>query len=179
MAGIHLSRYPARPEPRLFYFLRRKTMMKIRRIVIKSLVFIFMIVLISACRGREESVRAVAVDELTVTFEPESCIYEGPALIQAGEVKLIYDNRTEKVMNDSVRLIPDDYTWQDYVEILSLKDTNNWSPDWSVLQSGSVVINDPRAKVYDFKPGLYALACMEITDTGGWIIYPAAPLEVR
>jgi hypothetical protein len=154
-------------------------MMNIRKIVVKSFVFIILLVLISACGSREEPVEAVGVDGLTVTFEPESCRYEGPAVIQAGEVKVIYDNRTEKIINDDVRLIPDGYTWQEYVEILSLKDTNNWQPDWSVLQSGSVVIDDPRAKVYEFKPGLYALACVEITDTGGWIVYPAAPLEVR
>lgn len=153
--------------------------MNIRKIIVTALVIILLLVLISACESRDESVKAVAVDELTVTFESESCIYEGPAVIQAGEVKLIYDNRTEQVVTDSVRLIPDDYTWQDFVEILSLKDKNNWSPDWSVLQSGSVVIDDPRAKIFDFKPGLYALGCIEITDTGGWIIYPAAPLEVR
>jgi hypothetical protein len=154
-------------------------MMKIRRIVFTSLVLVFLLVLISACESEEESVEAVAVDELTVTFEPESCRYEGPAVIQAGEVKLIFDNRSEKVVDDGIRLIPDGHTWQDYVEILTLKDTNNWSPDWSVLQSGSVVIDDPRAKVYDFKPGLYALDCTEYTDTGGWIVFPAAPLEVR
>jgi hypothetical protein len=135
--------------------------------------------LLTACGSREEAVEAVAVDELTVTFEPESCRYEGPAVIQAGEVKIIYDNRTEKKVNDDVRLIPDGYTYQDHVEILTLKETNNWAPDWSVIQSGSVDIDDPRAKVYDFKQGLYALACIEWTDTGGWITYPAAPLEVR
>jgi hypothetical protein len=153
--------------------------MNIRKIIVTAPVFILLLVSISACESKEESVEAVAVDELTVTFEPGSCRYEGPAVIQAGEVKLIYDNRTELVVNDSVRLIPDDYTWQDFVEILSLKDKNNWSPDWSVLQSGSVVIADPRAKIYDFKPGLYALGCIEYTDAGGWVVYPAAPLEVR
>jgi hypothetical protein len=168
--------YPTSAEVELF--LRRRTM-NIRKIVVTSFVFIILLVLISTCGSKEESVEAVSVDELTVTFESESCRYEGPTVIQAGEVKIIYDNRTEKKANDDVRLIPDGYTWQEYVEILSLKETNNWSPDWSVLQSGSVVIDDPRAKVYDFKPGLFALACVEWTDTGGWIVYPAAPLEVR
>lgn len=153
--------------------------MNIHKIIVTSLVFILLLVLISACTSREEPVEAVAVDELTVTFESEACRYEGPAVIHAGEVKLIYDNRSEKRADDDVRLIPEGYTWQDYVEILLLKETNNWAPDWSVIQSGSVVIDDPRAKVYEFKPGLYALGCIEWTDTGGWITYPAAPIEVR
>jgi len=153
--------------------------MKIRRIVFISLLFGFLLVLITACEGGEESVEAVAVDELNVTFEPGSCIYDGPAVIQAGEVKLIYDNRSENGRLDGTYLIPDGYTWQEFVDILSLKDMNNFMPDWAVLQSGSVVIDDPRAKVYDLKPGLYALTCGEIYDTGAWKTFPAAPLEVR
>ncbi len=153
--------------------------MNIRKITIASLIFILLLLLIAACGNREESVEVVTVNELTVIFEPGSCKYEGPSAIRAGEVKLIYDNRSEKRVNDDVRLIPDGYDWQDFVEILLLKETNNWAPDWSVIQSGSLVINDPRAKVYEFKPGLYALGCIEWTDKGGWITYPAAPLEVR
>ena len=67
------------------------------------------------------------------------------------------------------------------VDFLEKKDTNNEIVQWAKdnQQSGSVVIDDPRAKVYDFKPGFYALVCAEIFDTGGWKNWPATALEVR
>jgi hypothetical protein len=158
--------------------------MKIRISILTTAVLILLVIFSVGCSSDDamvEQVEAVAVDEITVIFEPESCEYTGPQAIQQAEVKLIYDNRSENVVIDGVFLIPDGKTWQDFVDYLSREDKNNDMPQWAWdnLQSGSVVIDDPRAKVYDLAPGLYALACGEIYDTGGWKNWPAAPLEVR
>jgi hypothetical protein len=62
---------------------------------------------------------------------------------------------------------------------LQKEEINNDKPDWAILKSGSPVLDDPRARVYNFGPGIYALLCGEILESGGWINSVASPLEVR
>ncbi len=151
-----------------------------------TLIFIFLLIisiLISGCSSNEISEEPVVVDEMIVTFKPENCEYVGPTVIKHGEIKVIFDNQTDKNLTKGIFLLPDGKSWQDIVEKFSGGGKKNVGipvgAPWAVVQSGKINIKDTREKVYNLEPGSYALACAEITPTGGWIDWLGSPLEVK
>ena len=141
---------------------------------------LIILILISGCSTNEVSEEPVVVDEMIVTFKPENCEYLGPTVIQHGEIKVIFDNQTDKNLIYDIFLLPDGKSWQDIVDILSGGGKNNVGmPEWAVLQPGKINIKDTREKVYNLESGSYALVCSEITPTGGFIDWLGSPLEVK
>lgn len=131
------------------------------------------------CSTGNGSEDPVQVDELTITFEPESCVYDGPKVIQHGEFTVFFDNQTDKQAIYDIFWLPEGKSWQDVVDNFAGGSRNVAMPDWAILQSGKINIQDTRMKVYNLEPGSYALACSEILQTGGWIDYLGSPLEVK
>jgi len=120
----------------------------------------------------------VEVHELTVTFERDHCIYDGPKVIRQGEVTIIFNNLTDADAGVSVGKIENGKTWQDLVDHFSEKNIGVTHPEWVSLVSHRPVMSDYRAQIFDLEPGLYAISCGE-TLQGSWAIWLASPLEVR
>ena len=120
----------------------------------------------------------VEVEELTVTFERDHCIYDGPKVIRQGEVTIIFNNLTDADAGVSVGKIENGKTWQDLVDHFSEKNIGVAPPKWTTVVSHRPVIGDYRAQIFNLEPGLYAISCGE-TLQGSWAIWLASPLEVR
>ena len=119
----------------------------------------------------------VEVEELTVTFERDHCIYDGPKVIRQGEVTIIFNNITDATADVVVGRFENGKTWQDLVDVLS--ETNRGvRPEWVSRVSYRPVMNDYRAKIFNLEPGLYAITCGEVLQ-GTWAVWLASPLEVR
>ena len=147
-----------------------------------TLIFIFLLIisiLISGCSSNEISEEPAVVDEMIVTFKPENCEYVGPTVIQQGEIKVIFDNQTDKNLIYDFFLLPDGKSWQDIVDNFSGGNKNVGFPNWAIKQPGKINIKDSREKVYNLEPGSYALACAEITPTGGWITWLGSPIDIK
>ena len=137
--------------------------------------------LLFGCSEVEESVEPVVVDEITFTLRSDSCEYDGPTVIRQGEVKLIYDKPSGRIGDVEILKIPEGKTWQETVDQISKKDKDNYMPEWAWdnLVSKDLVIDDPSATLYDLTPGLYAVICGEILDTGAFRNLPGTSFEVR
>jgi hypothetical protein len=146
-----------------------------------ALLLLILTVILSACAASPDpTIPAVKVDELTITYTPESCIYDGPEVIQAGEVRIVYENPSDANIIHGVFLLDEGKTWQDILDNSQDERKNVGMPDeWAHLQGGALDFDDTRAKVYSLEPGLYALVCGEILDTGSWINWLAGPLQVK
>jgi hypothetical protein len=120
----------------------------------------------------------VEVEELTVTFEPDHCIYDGPKVIRQGEVTIILNNLTDATVDFRVYRFENGKTWQDLVDHFSEKNVGVDVPEWVSLLSHGPVIGDNWAKIFNLEPGSYAISCDEILQ-GSWAIWLASPLEVR
>jgi hypothetical protein len=149
------------------------------RKTLTSVLLLVVFIHISGCSASDPKVEAVLVEELVVTFESDSCIYGGPEVIQQGEFTVIFDNQTDKNMIYDLFLIPEGKSWQDLVKNFAGGTRNVSRPDWAILQSGKRDIKETNKKVYNLDPGLYALLCAEITQTGGWENYLGSPFEVK
>ena len=123
------------------------------------------------------SIPSVDVDELTVTFEPENCIYDGPPAIQPGEFTLTFENTTDANANLRIYKLEEGKTWDDFVDHYSEGKTSVSFPSWASIVSHKPVISDHRLMIFDLEPGLYAMACAEILQ-GTWANYIGAPLIV-
>lgn len=146
-----------------------------------SLMIILLLILallLSSCSQAEESIAPVDVDELTVTFEPEACIYNGPPAISPGELTLTFDNTTEANVTFRIYKLEEGKTWDDFVDHYSEGKTTTSFPSWASIVSHKPVISDPRLMIFDLEPGLYAMDCAEMLE-GTWANYSGAPLVVK
>lgn len=146
---------------------------------IVTICFLVIPTFLLGCSTGNGSEDPVQVDELTITYEPESCVYDGPKVIQSGEIKVVFNNLSENTVIYGIFLLTEGKSWQDIVDNFREKNRNVGMPDWAILQSGKLNIKDTRVKVYNLEPGSYALACSEILPTGGFIDWIASPLEVK
>ncbi len=120
----------------------------------------------------------VEVEELTVTFEPDHCIYDGPKVIRQGEVTIILNNLTDATVELHVWRLENGKTWQDLVDHFSEKNIGVDVPyEWVSLVSHRPVIGDNRAKIFNLEPGSYAISCDEMLQ-GSWAVWLGSPLNV-
>lgn len=134
--------------------------------------------LVSGCTQAEDTIAPVDVDALTVTFEPENCIYEGPPAITEGEFTLTFDNTTDSSVTFRIYRLEEGKTWADFLEHYSEEKTSTSFPSWASVVSHKPVISDPRLMIFNLEPGLYAMDCAEILE-GTWTNYSGAPLVVK
>ena len=108
---------------------------------IQIIIFLLIIsILISSCSTNEISEEPAVVDEMIVTFKPENCEYVGPTVIQHGEIKVIFDNQTDKYVIYDIFLLQDGKSWQDIVDNFAGGTRNVGMPNWAILQRGKVNI---------------------------------------
>ncbi len=123
-------------------------------------------------------VSPVEVHELTVAFERDHCIYDGPKVIRQGEVTIILNNLTDATVDVVLGKLENGKTWQDLVDFFSEKNQGVGFPEWHSVVSHRPVISDYRAKIFNLEPGSYAITCAEVLQ-GSWAFWLASPLEVR
>jgi hypothetical protein len=127
----------------------------------------------------ESTEEAVAVDELVITSEPESCVYGGPTTIKQGRLTVVFDNRTGNNVLYNIFLLPKGKSWQDVVDACGQGTKTAGMPGWGILQSGKTDLQDYQKKVYNLAPGSYAVTCAEMLQTGRLQDHLGSRLEVR
>ena len=149
--------------------------MKNKTAILIALILVLLAILNTACAGSEE---AVNVDEITVTFEPENCLYDGPEVIRQGELTVIFNNLTDS--NGTLRIykLENGKNWQDFVDHYSEKNIGISFPSWATIQSHKPNIEDPRVMNFSLGPGLYAMQCGEWLE-GTFAVWLGSSLEVK
>jgi len=148
--------------------------MNTRRFLARSLLLILTIAMLSGCSPRAET-RAI-----TLTFDGETCQYDGPSAIPEGEVTIVLNNQSEYEMSLWAARLDEGKTWQDILDYIgqpgSSVELPSWA-EWRVLASKAP--DNPDATVYTLEKGLYAVNCCtcgEIAGPRG--VWPGAALEV-
>ncbi len=117
-------------------------------------------------------------DDLEVTFDGTSCIYDGPTVIQAGDVVFVMDNQTEEQAVLVIDKLDDGKTWQEYLDLIGVPGSYVMRPSWSTPASKIPDISDPDRITYSFESGNYAMTCLLMSESG-FGTYPGSGLEVR
>lgn len=139
----------------------------------------FLLAIVSAgCATSTPTAEPVKVDKLTVSFETEKCIFDGPKVIQQGEVIVTFNNTTKSIVNLDIRKFAEGKTWQDLMTAYNASSKAFIAPNWLSEVSFKPNIKDTSIMTYNFAPGLYAIGCGEILP-GTWATYLASQLEVK
>lgn len=134
---------------------------------------------VCGCLPRQVDEEPIAVDYLSVQYQDGRCIYDGPSIIRNGEIKISFDNLTDKNLVFNVFLISEGYSYQDIEGQFSGDTKNLVKVDWVIQQSGKLDIHNPNIKTFEIDPGTYFFTCAEILETGGWIDYLGSQLNVE
>jgi hypothetical protein len=149
-----------------------------RHLILAISVSLFVSILLFSCTASEGAEVVVDVKELTVSFDPGRCTYDGPKAIRPGEIAITLDNHTDSLVDLRLSKFQEGKTWQELAD--SFKDSNQSIsyPKWITLVSFKPVLSDLRVKKYNLEPGLYLISCTE-TLGASWAIWLASPLEVK
>ena len=119
-------------------------------------------------------------NEAVLTFDGQTCTYEGPEVISAGDMTITLNNKSEYEADIWIVKLDEGRTWQEMLDFIGVPGSNVHPPDWSdaTIIKGDVPGN-PDAKKFQLNKGLYVInccTCNEILGPKG--VWPGVPLEV-
>jgi hypothetical protein len=119
--------------------------------------------------------------KIVLTFDGETCHYDGPNVIKDGEVTIILNNETKYDLSLWAGRLDEGRTWQELLDYIGTPGSSVEPPSW--LDRNMIaedVPDNPNAKVYTLREGLYAISCCTCwEDLGPRGVWPGASLNVR
>ncbi len=107
---------------------------------------------------------------LQLTIDGDSCLYEGPRMLPAGDVEIIYRNVSPETRWANTLRLDDDRSITDalaYIETDPFAGAPSWSsPVWLSLSVPTG--GEPRSRITSLEPGTHLLLCGQ-TATGTWL----------
>jgi hypothetical protein len=132
---------------------------------------------IGGCSPKVEVEAIEVTEDLIVTFDGSSCIYDGPQVIREGEITIITKDLSDSPVFADLAKLDDDKTWQDMLDYIGEPGSHKQRPYFITKENRRPVIYDNRAAIFTPDPGFYVIVCYQTTATGLGT-YPASPLEV-
>jgi hypothetical protein len=118
---------------------------------------------------------------IVLTFDGNTCQYDGPIVVTEGDVNIILKNKTNYQLSLWATRLDEGKTWQDVVDYIGTPGTSHELPAWS---NGTMIArsvpNNPQATTYTLNEGLYAICCCTCYEyPGPKGVWPGAALEVQ
>lgn len=107
---------------------------------------------------------------LRLTFDGESCSYEGPTVLKAGPITLIFFNESKGTAAVNLVVHTGDETIQDAIDYIGEEPTTKHHPYWTrELGTWKGVLPGERLTWEgDLEPGIYHMVCARFTPFGVW-----------
>lgn len=108
---------------------------------------------------------------LPLTFDGESCTYEGPPEIPPGTAELVFVNESEGRAAVNMVIVDDGYTIQDVIDDLGPEPSTGHHPPWTRELPGvwrPIAAGESHNWEGDLDPGLYAAVCAQTSPLGVW-----------
>jgi len=115
-----------------------------------------------------EEVEGVCIE---LSFDGESCTYEGPTEIKSGHVTLIFLNESEGGAAANMVRHTGDQTIQDMKDTFVDEPVTGHSPSWAIDIQGvwrGIPSGDRYVWEGDLQPGIHTLVCARMTPPGVW-----------
>lgn len=128
-------------------------------------------ILLFGCAG------AAQEQGIEITFDGESCRYQGPESVVAGNVVIELTNLTQGYVLLDVYRLDAGKSWEDVLMHLGRPESYALRPSWASGGSNRSVPGNPNAREFHLEVGTYAITCqyMGPRSNGVW---PSAPLKV-
>ena len=127
----------------------------------------------------EATTIAADPDALHLTFNGESCTYDGPTELTPGPVELVFLNESEENARTVTVIIDEGHTVQDVIDDLGAEPSTGQQPPWTKSPPSPWVDAPPWApergtgwstepgetfrREVDLEAGLYAMACARLS----------------
>jgi hypothetical protein len=136
------------------------------------LIVCLLLAFIPGCVTKPNSCDKVKGICLELTFDGQSCLYEGPKNMKTEPVTIIFLNESDVVAAANLLRIRGDKTLQDLIDYIGEEPSTQHHPFWSREVSGVWEYVDP-GDSHTWKgvleSGGYALVCARITPLGVWL----------
>jgi hypothetical protein len=122
--------------------------------------------LLAACTSGDDGIEDGV---LSITFDGESCTYEGPTTLKAGPVTLLFHNESEGLADLALARITKGKTIQDMEDYVGEEPSTKPAPDWTqwiTLEKVDPGESLTQEEVLD--PGIYTMGCGRVEPYGGW-----------
>jgi hypothetical protein len=107
---------------------------------------------------------------MELTFDGESCTYEGPSKLKAGPVTLFFHNESEATAAVNLVRHTGDQTIQDMIEYIGEEPTTKHAPGW-VEELGTWKLTT-RGESHTWEgvlePGIHTMVCARYRPSGAW-----------
>ena len=119
------------------------------------------------------------VPVVDLTFDGQSCQYEGPEVVHEGKLVIVVNDLTDDpAFHMHVFKIDEGKTWQDMLDYIGEPGTYVPPVPWaSSVGIGALVEDNPNARRFTLTPGMHGIVCA-LHNGGPEGIWPAAPFEV-
>lgn len=107
---------------------------------------------------------------LRLTFNGESCIYDGKTELTPGPVELVFLNESEEAAAVNLVSIDEGYTIQDVIDDLGPEPSTGHHPPWTheLGTWGSTAPGESHRWEGVLEADLYAMVCARLTPLGVW-----------
>ncbi|MGD8753746.1 MAG: hypothetical protein PVG14_20115 [Anaerolineales bacterium] len=109
---------------------------------------------------------------LELTFDGESCTYEGPTEFKTVPVTLLFFNESDRIAATNMIRLLEDKTLQDVVDYNGDEPSTKHRPSWSVEIPGvwkEIKSGDSHIWNGVLEPGTHAIVCARIMPFGVWL----------
>ena len=124
--------------------------------------------LLTACASGEIDIEDGV---LRLTFDGESCIYEGPKTLKSGPVTLHFYNNSEKPAAVNLVRHTGDETIQDVIDYIGEEPSTKNAPGWTRDVAGvwkNIMAGESHIWEGELEPGLHHMVCFRFMPYGGW-----------
>jgi hypothetical protein len=113
--------------------------------------------------------KAESDGELLLTFDGDSCTYEGPTLLKAGPVTLIFFNESEGAAAVNLVRHTGDETIQDMIDTFEEEPSTGHAPSWTrEIHSKGVPHGESHTWEGAMEPGIHSMVCIRLGPMGVW-----------
>ena len=107
---------------------------------------------------------------LQLTFDGESCTYEGPTELTAGPVELLFHNESEGRAAVNLVRHTGDETIQDIIDYIGEEPTTKHHPSWTVELGTWRIIGPDETHRWEgeLEPAIHHMVCARLSPIGAW-----------
>jgi hypothetical protein len=123
---------------------------------------------------------AVEVLVLRLTFDGESCLYEGPTVLAAGPVELVFVNESERYAQGDISRLTGNESLQDMIDYMG-DPPSPFEPPWADHVNPYHPVNAGKTDTWEgnLEAGIHITMCIDNVGSGGFGAYFATGLTVE
>ncbi len=123
--------------------------------------------LMTACVSVDEGIE---IRVLRLTFDGESSSYEGPTVLKAGPVTLLFFNESKGMAAVNLVMHTGDETIQDAIDYIGEEPTTKHAPSWTrdLGTWKTVLPGESFTWEGNLEPGIYHMVCASLMPFGVW-----------